>query len=199
MDWAILDRMEQAAAKVRERLLRATALLNRSGLPYAVIGGHAVASWVATVDDGAVRNTRDIDVLIRREDFQSVANAFTEAGFVQTDVLDVPMFLDGPNAKPSESIHVLFAGEKIRAEHEPPAPELTSIQDPMVFRRFWHRDSKQYSITRKPDYSSSASKFGRTPVSTASRISDVLRISSGSSVGVHVSSSNSLSCNGILG
>lgn len=49
----ILDRMERAVAKVRERLLRATSALNAAGIPYAVVGGNAVASWVATVDEGA--------------------------------------------------------------------------------------------------------------------------------------------------
>lgn len=47
----ILDRMERAVAKVRERLLRATSALNRAGIPYAVVGGNAVAYWVATVDE----------------------------------------------------------------------------------------------------------------------------------------------------
>jgi hypothetical protein len=47
MDWGILDRMERAVAKVRERLLRATAALNEAGVAYAVVGGNAVASWVA--------------------------------------------------------------------------------------------------------------------------------------------------------
>jgi hypothetical protein len=46
----ILDQMERAVAKVRERLLRSTAALNLAAVPYAVIGGNAVASWVATVD-----------------------------------------------------------------------------------------------------------------------------------------------------
>jgi hypothetical protein len=39
----ILDRMERAVAKVRERLLRATTALNQVGVPYAVVGGNAVA------------------------------------------------------------------------------------------------------------------------------------------------------------
>ena len=43
MGWEILDRMERAVAKVRERLLRATKALNDAGIPYAVVGGHAVA------------------------------------------------------------------------------------------------------------------------------------------------------------
>jgi hypothetical protein len=134
MAWEILDRMERAVAKVRERLLRATAVLNQAGLPYAVVGGNAVASWVATVDEGAVRNTRDIDILVRREDLPAVSAALEQAGFVRAEVLDVTMFLDGPNAKPSESIHILFAGEKVRDEHPLPAPDLTTTDDPGGFR-----------------------------------------------------------------
>jgi hypothetical protein len=134
MAWEILDRMERAVAKVRERLLRATAVLNRAGLPYAVVGGHAVASWVATIDAGAVRNTRDIDLLVRRDDLAALTAALEQAGFVRAEVLDVHMFLDGPDAKPSESIHLLFAGEKVRPEDPLPVPELTTAADPAGFR-----------------------------------------------------------------
>ena len=130
----ILDRMERAVARVRERLLRATAALNQADIPYAVVGGNAVASWVATVDEGAVRNTRDVDVLIRRTDLPAARVALEKAGFVHAEVLDVTMFLDGPNAKPSESIHLLFAGEKVRPDHPLPSPDLITIDDPAGFR-----------------------------------------------------------------
>jgi Uncharacterised nucleotidyltransferase len=134
MPWEILDRMEAAVAKVRERLLRTTAVLNQSGIPYAVVGGHAVASWVATIDEGAVRNTRDIDLLVRRADLPAVTAALETAGFVRAQVLDVTMFLDGPDAKPSESVHLLFAGEKVRADDPLPSPDLTTIDDPAGYR-----------------------------------------------------------------
>jgi hypothetical protein len=134
MAWDILDRMERAVAKVRDRLLRATAALNSAGIPYAVVGGHAIASWVTTVDEGAVRNTRDIDLLVRREELTVISAALERAGFVRAEVLDGMMFLDGPDAKPSESIHLLFAGEKVRADHPMPAPRLSSIEDPAGFR-----------------------------------------------------------------
>ena len=75
MGWHILDRMEQAVAKVRDRLLRATAALNAAKIPYAVVGGNAVASWVARIDEGAVRTTRDIDLLVRRDDLPAVTAA----------------------------------------------------------------------------------------------------------------------------
>src|SRR5262245_37722244 len=134
MPWEMLDRMERAVAKVRERLLRTTAVLNQSGIPYAVVGGHAVASWVATIDEGAVRNTRDIDLLVRRADLPAVTAALEKAGFVRAQVLDVTMFLDGPDAKPSESVHLLFAGEKVRADDPLPSPDLTTIDDPAGYR-----------------------------------------------------------------
>jgi hypothetical protein len=134
MPWEILDRMERAVAKVRERLLKATAVLNQAKIPYAVVGGHAVASWVAKIDAGAVRNTRDVDLLVRREDLPRLSAVLEQAGFVRAEVMDVTMFLDGPDAKPSESVHLLFAGEKVRAEHPLPAPNLTTIDDPAGFR-----------------------------------------------------------------
>ena len=39
-----LDRMVRAVEKVRERLLRATAALENAAVPYAVVGGNAVAT-----------------------------------------------------------------------------------------------------------------------------------------------------------
>ena len=129
MNADILDRMERAVAKVRERLLRATAALNRAGVPYAVVGGNAVASWVATVDEGAVRNTRDIDLLVRRSDLPAITTALEQAGFVADELLDVVMFRDGPEGKPSEAVHLLFAGEKVRPDHPLPAPEIQTVED----------------------------------------------------------------------
>jgi hypothetical protein len=125
----ILDRMERAVAKVRERLLRATAALNQASIPYAVVGGNAVASWVATVDEGAVRNTRDVDLLVRREVLPAITAALEQAGFVRDELLDVIMFRDGPNGKPSEAIRLLFSGEKTRPDHSLPAPEIQTVDD----------------------------------------------------------------------
>ncbi|MBL8794751.1 MAG: nucleotidyltransferase family protein [Planctomycetia bacterium] len=134
MSTDILDRMERAVAKVRERLLRATGALNRAGIPYAVIGGNAVASWVATVDEGAVRTTRDIDLLVRREDLPAITNVLEAAGFVAGELLDVTMFRDGEEGKPSEAIHLLFAGEKSRPDHLLPAPEIETVDNPADYR-----------------------------------------------------------------
>lgn len=134
MGVGILDRMERAVAKVRERLLRATSALNAAGLAYAVVGGNAVASWVATIDAGAVRTTRDVDILVRRADLDAVTSTLEAAGFVHGELLDVIMFRDGPDGKLSEAVHLLFAGEKVRLDHPLPAPEIVTIDDPDNFR-----------------------------------------------------------------
>jgi hypothetical protein len=125
--------MERAVAKVRERLLRATAALNQASVPYAVVGGNAVASWVATVDEGAVRNTRDIDLLVRRSDLPAVTAALEGAGFVRDELLDAVMFRDGAAGKPSEAVRLLLAGEKTRPDHPLPAPVIQTVKDPADF------------------------------------------------------------------
>jgi Uncharacterised nucleotidyltransferase len=129
-----LDRMERAVAKVRERLLRATAALESAGIPYAVAGGNAVAAWVSRVDEAAVRNTQDVDILVRRSDFPKIVATMEAAGFFHAEFIGVEMFLDGPNASPRDAVHLLFAGEKVRAEYAAPAADVSESEQGPEFR-----------------------------------------------------------------
>jgi hypothetical protein len=122
------ERALMAAERVKERVRRAAKALDEAGLQYAVVGGNAVAEWVARADEGAVRNTRDVDLLIRRADLPGVRTVLESAGFVFHQLLDVDMFLDGPNGRPSEAIHILFAGEKVRPDHQHPAPDVNESE-----------------------------------------------------------------------
>ena len=129
-----LDRMVRAVEKVRERLLRATAALERAGVPYAVAGGNAVAVWVTRVDESAARNTRDVDILIRRADLQAATAALNAAGFLHRHTAGVDLFLDGPEAKARDAIHLVFAGEKVRADEPLPNPDVTESEPADQFR-----------------------------------------------------------------
>ncbi len=120
---AILDRMVSAVDKVRERLLRATAALEEAGVLYAVAGGNAVAAWVARIDEAAVRNTQDVDILLRRSDFAAAETALAKAGFVYRHVGGMDVFLDGASAKIRDAVHVVFAGEKVRSHEALPNPD----------------------------------------------------------------------------
>jgi hypothetical protein len=98
------------------------------------VGGNAVASWVATIDEGAVRNTRDVDLLVRRDHLPAVTAALEQAGFVREEVLNVVLFRDGPEGKPSQALHLLFAGETTRPGDPLPVPEIETVDDPANFR-----------------------------------------------------------------
>lgn len=120
----VFDRMFRAVEKVRQRLDRACRALENAGVPYAVVGGNAVAAWVATKDDGAVRNTRDVDLLLRDEDLDRATEALIAAGFYRDKVMDVIVFIDGPDGKPSQGIHVVRAGRKVKENYVNPAPSI---------------------------------------------------------------------------
>jgi hypothetical protein len=123
-----LERMVSAVEKVTERLVRASAALDAAGVPYAVIGGNAVAAWVAKVDEAAVRNTQDVDILLRRSDLEAASAALATVGFVQRHVKGIDLFLDGPGAKARDAVHVIFANEKVRSEYVCPTPDVTESE-----------------------------------------------------------------------
>jgi hypothetical protein len=134
VDDDLMRRMVRAVEKVRERLHRAVQTLESSNIPYAVVGGNAVAAWVATIDEAAVRMTPDVDVLLRRVDLETAKTAFARAGFIFRQVNGVDMFLDGPGAKDRDAVHIVFASEKIRAADLFPAPDVTESDRIGTFR-----------------------------------------------------------------
>jgi hypothetical protein len=123
-----------AAEKVKERLRRAARALDAAGVPYAVGGGNAVAEWVARVDEDAVRNTRNVDILIRRPDFPRARACLEVAGFIYHELLDIDTFIDGPDGKPSGGIHLLYAGEKVRRDDEYHLPEIDESERAVEFQ-----------------------------------------------------------------
>jgi hypothetical protein len=120
----VFERMFRAVELVQERLNRACQTLHEAQVPYAVIGGNAVAAWVATIDDGAVRNTRDVDLLLDEKDLPAATLALQNAGFVRTEVLGTIVFLDGPDGKPSQGLHILLANRKVRPDYVSPTPSI---------------------------------------------------------------------------
>ncbi|MCX6915115.1 MAG: hypothetical protein NT167_19065, partial [Verrucomicrobia bacterium] len=69
--------------------------MDAAGVPYAVVGGNAVAAWVSRVDETAVRNTQGVDILLRRSDLSAAIAAMTQAGFVHRHAAGLDMFLAG--------------------------------------------------------------------------------------------------------
>jgi hypothetical protein len=128
------ERMNRAVEAIRQRLERAAAALDAAGIPYAVVGGNAVAIYVGLVDRGAVRTTRDVDFLLRRDDLARATAVLERAGFESAESFGVTLFLDGPDALPSEAIHIVFAGEKVKADDPLANPDVTESERPTTFQ-----------------------------------------------------------------
>jgi hypothetical protein len=122
-----------------KQLLEATLALNVSGVPYAVCGGFAVSMWslhhdieeIENSQQGRPRarkpltlvNTRDVDILVRRSDLDTVSNALSRAGFSRVSEARNPGYLRNSAYRSvsrrnlireyvDRGIHLLFAGEK---------------------------------------------------------------------------------------
>src|SRR6266436_5919291 len=115
-------RYTMALDKVTERLERFTGALEQAAVPYALVGGQAVALWVATKDPAAVRTTKDVDILLRRDDVAKARAAVRPADLDYFEVIDVGMFLEKSDPNPRKAVHIVWAGEKVRPEYPLPAP-----------------------------------------------------------------------------
>ncbi len=121
----ILQRMVDAVEQVWRRLVRVCEEFRYARIDYAVVGGNAVAAWVKTIDPGGIRNTPDIDILIRREDRDAVKRVLGAAGFHYRHANGRDMFLDRPDASPRGAVHILFAGETVKPDQPVPNPDVS--------------------------------------------------------------------------
>jgi hypothetical protein len=108
-----------AVEEVQRRMQRIAHALHEAQVPFAIVGGQAVALWVGSVDQSATRATKDVDLLLRREDLERATAAANAIG--------VPMFVDRSDPSPRAAVHLIFAGEKVRARDSSPAPLLEEV------------------------------------------------------------------------
>jgi hypothetical protein len=120
----IWRRYIMALDRTTDRLERITRALEDAGVDYALVGGQAVAAWVATREPAAVRTTKDVDILLCREDLPRARAAALSVGMDYFEVLGVGMFLERDDPNPRHAVHLIWAGERIRPEYECPAPTI---------------------------------------------------------------------------
>src|SRR5438309_4017104 len=111
-----------AMDKVTECLRRITGAFEKDGVPYALVGGQAVALWVATKEPAAVRTTKDVDILLRRDDLPKARAAAASVELDYFEVAGVGMFLERSDPNPRRAVHILWAGEKVRPDSPLPSP-----------------------------------------------------------------------------
>jgi hypothetical protein len=123
-----------AMERVEQRLRRVTRALDNAGIPYAVVGGNAVAAWVARVDPASTRTTKDVDLLVRRQDLDAVTAAIITLGYRREDLRSLVLFVDPDEASRRAGVHLVWAGEKVRPSYAYAAPDVSeAIREPGAF------------------------------------------------------------------
>jgi len=117
-----------AIDEVTRRFERIRGALESVHVPFALVGGQAVALWVATKDPAAVRSTKDVDILVRRDDLSIVRKAALSVGMEYFEVLSVGMLLERDNPNPRQAVHLIWADEKVRSEYPLPSPRIDEIE-----------------------------------------------------------------------
>lgn len=116
-----------AVERVEKQLREVTAALDAVGLPYAVIGGNAVAAWVASIDPAAVRTTKDVDLLVDRDHLAQIQQALAPLGYQFAETQGVGMFLPADNPNPKSGVHLLYSGELLNSNPPQPAPPTSAV------------------------------------------------------------------------
>ena len=105
-------------------LERVSAPLGAAGIPYEVIGGMAVMVHVNRVEPSAVRNTKDIDIMVDRADLERIKEVAGQHGFTFQHVRGVDMLLPPGETKVRNAVHLVFAGERVKETQAVPNPSL---------------------------------------------------------------------------
>jgi hypothetical protein len=96
--------------------------LAAENVPYELIGGGAVMVQVQRVEPSAVRNTKDIDIMINRTDLERIKNVAARHGFTFRHATGVDMLLPPGETKAMNAVHLIYSGEKVRATQVTPNP-----------------------------------------------------------------------------
>ena len=118
----IWERYVLALDEVTDRMQRISKALKGANVRYVLVGGQAVALWVATKDPATVRTTKDVNILLRREDLPQARAAATTAALDYFEVVGVGMFLERTDPNPRKAVHLIWSGEKVRPEYPYPSP-----------------------------------------------------------------------------
>lgn len=141
-----------ALEEVTQRMNRITSAFDQLKVPYALIGGQAVAIWVASKEPGLVRTTKDVDLLLDRQDLEQAKQAASTVDMEYHFVNGIGMFLERENPSPRHGVHLVWAGEQIRdgdavkappiseAERVPPGMAVISLKALVTMKLIANRD-----------------------------------------------------------
>jgi len=104
-----------------ERIAR---FLAAEQIRYELVGGGAVMVQVNRVEPSAVRNTKDVEIMIHRDDLEKIKHTAQRHGFTFRHAAGLDMLLPPGETKARNAIHLIFSGEKATAGQALPNPPL---------------------------------------------------------------------------
>jgi len=121
---------EQGMTSLTDDLERIVTVLNAANIAYEVIGGVAVNAHIMEHHRSRSFVTRDVDLLIRREDLDLVIEAGGAAGYEGRKIVGGYMLIRA-GQEIAEAVHLIFSGERSKSTqplpHPPLQPEIKSL------------------------------------------------------------------------
>jgi hypothetical protein len=111
--------------------------LEQAGMAHQLVGGLAVFLHVENADSTHSSLTRDIDVMIRREDLAEVVAIAERHGFRFRHSAGLDMLIYGDTDSARNAVHLLFAGEKVKLTQAEPHPDVHPIRTGLHGQEFW--------------------------------------------------------------
>jgi hypothetical protein len=111
--------------------------LEQAGVPHELVGGLAVFLHVENADSTHSSLTRDIDIMIRRDDLPRVVAIAKNYGFRFRHSAGMDMLLFGETNSARNAIHLLYAGEKVKATQLETHPRINPVRAGLHGQTFW--------------------------------------------------------------
>ncbi len=102
--------------------------MEKAGVPHQFVGGLAVFLHVENADSTHSSLTRDIDLMIRRDDMARVVAIAEENGFRFRHSAGLDILLYGETNSERNAVHLLFTGEKVKETQVETHPKIRPVR-----------------------------------------------------------------------
>ncbi len=111
--------------------------LEQAGVPHELVGGLTVFLHVENVDSTHSSLTRDINIMIRRDDLSRVVAIAEGHGFLFRHSAGMDMLLFGKTNSARNAVHLLYAGERVKATQLELHPPINPVRAGLHGQDFW--------------------------------------------------------------